>query len=172
MPRESFEQMNPSEIEGAKEQTEPKIETQERDQKLKEDLMRNKAMYNLPGFPEISIPDIQRYVRSNEKISSKLPGMIQQGLEDQSWDVRLEAAAMIEHAPEEEQSLLREKLPELIQQGLEGQNWYIRLKAVEMIKHAPEEARAKMIQQGLKDQNWEVRRQAAAMIEHLSLIHI
>jgi hypothetical protein len=140
---------------------------------LLDGLLKNKKMYHLSGFPDITKEDIQKYLESNRKISKQLPTIIQQGLNNQSWYVRQEAILMIKYAPKKDQPTLQKQLPAIIQQGLDSKDWYARLKAIPMIDYVLERDQPALrkqlpviIQQELNSDYWDIHLIAARMIDY------
>src|SRR3989338_1442422 len=129
--------------------------------------MKDRAMYTLPGLPDITAKDIQRYTKSNENLHETLPELIQIGFEQEDKQVgmthiasfRPEAAQMIQYAPETSRA-------GLIQKGFDHHDFVVRQIAMRMIQYASETARVELIQQGLDDQSLDIRHLAIQMIQH------
>jgi|GEM_PF-2384610 len=137
----------------------------EQDKRREQISTQNRAMYNLPGFPDITDKDILRYTRSNEKLNTMLPELIQTGLEADDLSVCKAVATMIPYAQEDAQPTLKKKISEFIQKDFK-ESGYVRTAAAEMIQYAPEDTRAGFIQRGLEDSSWYVRKAAARMIQY------
>ena len=152
-------------------------------------IVDNLFMYAFPGR-KLTESDIDKYVRSNEKLKEVLPHLIQQAFKDKGYTGRESAARMIQHASEQERtsfiqqafkdedSFVRESAARMIQyapeqertsfiqQAFKDKDFYVRVSATQMIQHAPEQERTSFIQQALKDEKYAVRESATRMIQH------
>ena len=116
-------------------------------------IVDNLFMYAFPGH-ELTESDVDKYLRSNEKLKEELPQLIQQALKNKGSILRLTAVSMIQYAPEQERAIL-------IRQALKDEIPIVRASVARMIQYAPEQEQealrlqiASLIQRAPKDKDF------------------
>lgn len=137
---------------GKREEINRSVETFQKD----DPFVLNKEMYRLPGDPELSFKDLERYWESNKKINERLVKKLEKIFNKGDISECEKVVDFLEEVSAGEKKRLQKLLESLIDQKLtsdwrDWRDWRDRKHAVSLVSKISLEERAKFLERGLDD---------------------
>lgn len=126
--------------------------------------LENKEMYQLPGDPDLSVADLERYKKSNEKINAQLVELFEREFDDGLSCKGIQVSEFIECVPSAECS-------RIIERCLKSRSSYYRLSAAKLIGTVSAVDRAGLIKATFTYEDSDVQEAAMKFIDEVPIEH-